>query len=78
MIQVLNNIDPETKLGKMQLAAIAVNDFSDEQFEKMFLEYTVQVDAEAKGLEEVFKILDIVEINRPILYKKICEQIMGS
>ena len=65
MITVLSNIDPNTPLGKIRLAAIATNDFTDEQFEKMLMEHEVSSE------DELAKILDVVQKNRSELYKQL-------
>ena len=75
MISVLNNIDPETPTGKMMLAAAATNDLSDEQFEKMLRDHDVVVDTEQNGLKDLLKIFDVIQTNRPELYKKLEDSI---
>ncbi|MCC7436467.1 hypothetical protein IT402_01160 [Candidatus Nomurabacteria bacterium] len=71
MISVLNNIDPNTPHGKMMLAAASTNDISDEQFEKILMDHDVPVDPEQSGLKNLLKIFDVIQINRPELYKKL-------
>jgi hypothetical protein len=71
MITVLNNIDPNTPTGKLMLLAAATKDLPDDQFEKILREHEVEVDAEEKGLKDLLKIFDVIQINRPELYKKL-------
>ena len=75
MISVLNKIDPNTPHGKMMLAAAATNDISDEQFEKMLRDHDVPIDPEEKGLKDLLRIFDVIQMNRPELYKKLEESI---
>ena len=69
MITVLNAIDPNTPVGKLLLAAAATTDISDKEFEIMLLRFEIPVDEKEVGLLDLFKILEVVSINRPILYK---------
>jgi hypothetical protein len=70
---VLSNIDPDTPLGKIQLAGIATETVSDEQFEKLFRDFKIK---DEKGLDDLLKILEIMKVNRPVLYQKYEKQIL--
>jgi hypothetical protein len=75
MITALNNIDPATPIGKLALAAISTTEFTDDQFKSMLLGYKIPEDPEDKGLEDLLKVIQTVEKNRPELYRKIEKQI---
>ncbi len=71
---VLSKINPDTPLGKLQLAGIATNEISDEKFEELFHDFDVEGE---EGIDDLMKILDVMRINRPALYQKYEKQILA-
>jgi hypothetical protein len=68
MISTLNNINPATPIGKLELAAIDTTEFTDAQFEGILMEHEIP---NKKGLQDLLKVLETtVKKNRPNLYQK--------